>query len=61
MRMRLDTAVKELNSQLEEFRQEAARASKAPIIVVINAKNGHQPSSDEIREEMLRLVEERRK
>lgn len=49
--------VREFNAQLEAARKEAARAEAAPLILVINTVDGHEPSQDEIREEVLRLLE----
>lgn len=49
--------VREFNAQLEAARKKAARAEAAPLILVINTVDGHEPSQDEIREEVLRLLE----
>lgn len=50
-------AAKEFAAQLEEVRREVARVKAAPLIICITGEH----SSEEIREEVLRLVEERQK
>lgn len=59
MQQRLNQAVKEQNARLEELRKETARANAAPLILVINPVDGRTPTQDEIREEVLRLLDER--
>jgi|RhiMetStandDraft_4_1073278.scaffolds.fasta_scaffold07641_8 hypothetical protein len=59
LQQRLNQAVKEQNARLEELRKETAQANAAPLILVINTVDGRTPTQDEIREEVLQLLDER--